>query len=97
MVALKVRDGRGTTDLRVESGSEVHVRWPDWKGALRVLATRGDSGNYEVSVGLPGTATPLKRAVLKKKGAALTLVPGKDVPSGYFGAAGHPVKFILDE
>ncbi|WNZ60115.1 hypothetical protein QEG98_29450 [Myxococcus sp. MxC21-1] len=48
-------------------------------------------------MGLPGKNTPLKRGVLKKKGAALTLVPAKDVPAGYFGAAGHPVKFILDE
>ncbi|NVJ07288.1 hypothetical protein HUW63_18830 [Myxococcus sp. AM001] len=97
MVALKVQDGRGTTALRVESGNEVHVRWPDWKGTLRVVTTRNDSGSYEVSVGLPGETASLKRAVLKKKGAALTLVPGKDVPAGYFGAAGHPVKFILDE
>lgn len=48
-------------------------------------------------MGLPGKNTPLKRGVLKKKGAALTLVPGKDVPADYFGAAGRPVKFILDE
>lgn len=97
MVALKVQDGRGTTALRVESGSEVQVRWPDWQGMLRVLATRQDSGSYEVAVWLPGKDAPLKRGVLKKKGAALTLVPGKDVPAGYFGAAGHPVKFTLDE
>ncbi|GEL72946.1 hypothetical protein MVI01_47300 [Myxococcus virescens] len=97
MVALLVQAGRGANALRVESGSEVQVRWPDWKGALRLQATRSDSGTYEVSVGLPGKNTPLKRGVLKKKGAALTLVPGKDVPAGYFGAAGHPVKFILDE
>ncbi len=31
------------------------------------------------------------------QGAALTLVPGKDVPADCFSAAGRPVKFILDE
>ncbi|NOJ54749.1 MULTISPECIES: hypothetical protein [Myxococcus] len=31
------------------------------------------------------------------QGAALTLVPGKGVPEDCCGAAGRPVKFILDE
>ncbi|GHG62379.1 hypothetical protein [Comamonas sp. JC664] len=97
MVALKVQDGRGTTALRVESGSEVHVRWPEWQGTLRVQATREASGAYSVSIGLPGKATPVKRGVLKKEGAAVTLVSGKDVPAGYFGPVGRAVKFILDE
>ncbi|QQR48515.1 hypothetical protein JKA73_26935 [Myxococcus xanthus] len=31
------------------------------------------------------------------QGAALTRVPGKGVHADCFGAAGRPVKFILDE
>ncbi|WP_426753877.1 hypothetical protein [Myxococcus sp. Y35] len=97
MIALKVQGAQGESGLRLESGRDVHLRWPTWKGTLRVLAMHDGQGTYEVSVWLPGKDAPVKRAVLKKKGAAVTLVPGKDVPEGYFGTAERPVKFILDE
>lgn len=96
MVAMKFRNAGQVSDIRLADGNDTYWQAKGWLGALVLRAVRTPSGQIQLTVSLPEAKSPLKIALLKK-GEALTILSGRDVPKGYVGRGEASVAFISDE
>ncbi len=95
MVALKFDDGSGVAEIRMGTGARTFWKADGWSGPLEAVAER-TIGGIKLTIWVRGKESPVREVILKK-GERTQIVPGKDVPPGYFGAKNAPAIFIADE
>lgn len=84
MVAMKYIGPEGSSDIRLANGADVFWQGPGWKTALVLRAARLPDGRLRLQVSLAEGQAPRVSRILRK-GEAVTLTAGKEVPKGFFG------------
>lgn len=84
MIAMKYVGPRGSSDIRLGNGTDVFWQAEGWKGTLILTAERLSDGRVRVKIALAGANSPPVTRTLRK-GEALVLTAGQDVPRGFFG------------
>lgn len=95
MVAMKYVGAKGSSDIRLGNGTDVFWQAEGWKGSLVLNAERLSDGRLRVRVSLSEGSSSVVTKTLRK-GAALILTAGKEVPSGFFGPQ-TTVAFVDDD
>jgi hypothetical protein len=85
MVAMKYLGPGGSSDIRLGNGTDVFWQAEGWKGSLVLNAQRLSDGQLRVKVSRSEGGSSVVTRTLRK-GAALILTAGKEVPNGFFGA-----------
>lgn len=94
MIAMKYVGAKESSDIRLGNKADVFWKAEGWKGSLVLNAERLADGRVRVKISLSEGSSPLVTRTLRK-GAAVILTAGKEVPSGFFGP--HSTATFVDD